>query len=622
MNACMRSVAVCVAAAGSLEEMLSRLSSRTWHPTALLTEGRYNEIASILSGNFTTHKEYLSLRAKYEHDTLNGVTTLFLWRNAHAKKAVSGRHVAKKKKLDAAAAVATEEAPDTSSSDDDSEAKEEEGDKRSGIPCLSTAAAIAGATGMGIEMPQQARLVRKMLPRISNIRNILHDAHGATAHPGVERLYKRIRDTVEGVTRDLCAAFVRQCPGCAALKLPSKPRPLVVALQTLRFAQLMQLDCMSFVDLRSGSPVTYVVLHVQCHFTKWSELVLIPNKEQETVAITLWRIFLRIGSPEVLQSDNGGEFVNVCVDKLLDAMTTAAGTPIRFIHGRPYHPASQGSVERGNGVLRSCLQQLCAVSEHEEIEFSDLLAMAQWNMNTHYHRSIGQSSYQLVYNRVPPASMGMCRISLDHSMHIAEAEPPAAAEGQLSQASQSQSPGSHCAAAATAAATVAHADNSNAGRINTARYKASWLALINKKRWDETYQCGELAWLQLERSGHHSSIAKKLPVQLCIIISVHSHSMYSVFTVHGLLESHFHACMLAKTPVGLQRPHELGVQPMDVLAEYSAENRTLLSTNALCNIISPPSSKPDEYHANFVATAAANKHQSATVKLIVSRKRK
>ena len=52
-----------------------------------------------------------------------------------------------------------------------------------------------------------------------------------------------------------------------------------------------------------------------------------------------------VGPPKVLQSDNGGEFMK-CVADLCKALH------IKIIKGSPYHPQSQGKVERSHRSLR------------------------------------------------------------------------------------------------------------------------------------------------------------------------------------------------------------------------------------------------------------------------------
>ena len=57
--------------------------------------------------------------------------------------------------------------------------------------------------------------------------------------------------------------------------------------------------------------------------------------------------------PYILQSDNGREFVNKVVRNLLidwDGLCT--------INGRPRHPQSQGTVERGNREVEKMIGNL------------------------------------------------------------------------------------------------------------------------------------------------------------------------------------------------------------------------------------------------------------------------
>lgn len=72
-------------------------------------------------------------------------------------------------------------------------------------------------------------------------------------------------------------------------------------------------------------------------FTRFLWLRALPDKAACTVAKELYHIYLEFGPPVILQSDQGSEFKGVV--KLL---CSHCGT--RLIHGRPYHPQSQGKV--------------------------------------------------------------------------------------------------------------------------------------------------------------------------------------------------------------------------------------------------------------------------------------
>ncbi|XP_047499488.1 uncharacterized protein LOC125045932 [Penaeus chinensis] len=61
------------------------------------------------------------------------------------------------------------------------------------------------------------------------------------------------------------------------------------------------------------------------------------------VAFQLVDIFLLMGAPAVLQSDNGSEFTSRVIAELKEMWPS-----LTMVHGKPRHPQSQGSVERAN----------------------------------------------------------------------------------------------------------------------------------------------------------------------------------------------------------------------------------------------------------------------------------
>lgn len=96
------------------------------------------------------------------------------------------------------------------------------------------------------------------------------------------------------------------------------------------------------------------VLVVSDYFTKWTEAFALPDHRAQTVAeVLVTQVFLRLGTPLILHSDQGPEFrselmKNLCW--LLDVKMTKTA---------PYHPRSDGQVERFNRTLLAMLSKLC-----------------------------------------------------------------------------------------------------------------------------------------------------------------------------------------------------------------------------------------------------------------------
>lgn len=68
------------------------------------------------------------------------------------------------------------------------------------------------------------------------------------------------------------------------------------------------------IDLIGPLPLTKsgnsYIITCSDYFTKWPEAAAIPNKSANTVAKFLYQLITRHGSPVIIQSDQGREFVN------------------------------------------------------------------------------------------------------------------------------------------------------------------------------------------------------------------------------------------------------------------------------------------------------------------------
>ena len=88
----------------------------------------------------------------------------------------------------------------------------------------------------------------------------------------------------------------------------------------------------------------------QDHLTKFIVIRPLTSKRVAEVAYQLIDIFLLFGAPHILQSDNGSKFTAQIISDLKEL-----GPDIVIVHGKPDHPQSQGSVERANYTLKTCL---------------------------------------------------------------------------------------------------------------------------------------------------------------------------------------------------------------------------------------------------------------------------
>ena len=89
----------------------------------------------------------------------------------------------------------------------------------------------------------------------------------------------------------------------------------------------------------------------QDHLIKFIVLRSLKRKTAEEVAQTVMEIFCLIGSPHILQSDNGREFKNINLARMIRELSPGC----KIVHGKPRHPESEGSVERANREIKKVL---------------------------------------------------------------------------------------------------------------------------------------------------------------------------------------------------------------------------------------------------------------------------
>jgi len=98
-------------------------------------------------------------------------------------------------------------------------------------------------------------------------------------------------------------------------------------------------------------------------------------------------IYTRDRQPEILLTDNGGEFIL----KIMVALHIKRGIELR--HGSPYKPSTQGAIESRNHTLKWILRNLladCNQNKHsiKFLQFSDLLNRANVAMDHELHCTI------------------------------------------------------------------------------------------------------------------------------------------------------------------------------------------------------------------------------------------
>ena len=111
-----------------------------------------------------------------------------------------------------------------------------------------------------------------------------------------------------------------------------------------------------------------------------------------------------MGAPLILQSDNGREFKNKHLFKVLNDNFPST----RIIHGKPRHPETQGSVERANQDIKRHFTAM--MLEKGSNSWVDFVRQVQYTKNTSYHTTLDITPFQALFHRKP--SLGLAELGV------------------------------------------------------------------------------------------------------------------------------------------------------------------------------------------------------------------
>ena len=154
------------------------------------------------------------------------------------------------------------------------------------------------------------------------------------------------------------------------------------------------LECIA-MDILGPLPTTVrgnkYILVVGEYFTKWTEAYPIPDSEATTVAKILVNEFIcRFGVPEQLHTDQGRNFESTLIKQICRLLG------VRKTRTTPYHPQSDGMVERFN---RTLLSLLSIAAEESEEDWDLKLPTILMAYRSSIHESTGETPFTLMFGR-------------------------------------------------------------------------------------------------------------------------------------------------------------------------------------------------------------------------------
>lgn len=223
--------------------------------------------------------------------------------------------------------------------------------------------------------------------------NLCHDDPTA-GHLGRDKTLAKLSERYwwHGFRKDV-SRYVASCESCQRRKLPSiSPFTEIHPTQPPQAAfELIGLDHLGpFPKSQKGN--RFIIVAVD-HLTKWIELRAVPTTSANHIVEFLReQIVLRHGVPRTVLTDRGTPFSSRIFKH---EMVTHR---IHHAHSAPYHPQTNGLVERANRTIADILYAYVNAS-HDNWDV--YVPYASFALNTSQQASTTTTPFKLVYGRTP-----------------------------------------------------------------------------------------------------------------------------------------------------------------------------------------------------------------------------
>ena len=191
----------------------------------------------------------------------------------------------------------------------------------------------------------------------------LHN-HSMAGHLGIAKTLKKVQKRFYWPgQRRMIEDWCKTCEACAAMK--SQPKSYQAPLQSdtcMSGVPMQRIEMGILGPLPETEQQNKYILVVSDYFTKWTESYPMKNMEAKTIEEQLVSSFIcRYGVPYYTHTDQGKNFESSLISEIcqLLGMTKTRTTP--------YHPQSDGLVERFNRTLLNMLSIFCQDNERTGI---------------------------------------------------------------------------------------------------------------------------------------------------------------------------------------------------------------------------------------------------------------
>src|SRR5688572_10771461 len=244
-----------------------------------------------------------------------------------------------------------------------------------------------------------------VLPKERRIK-VLELAHDSVfgGHLGEEKTKERIK--LSFVWPKMRRDIVKFCKSCEKCQL--KARSLVmdrvpitpIPREETAFKRIT-MDCIGPIEPVSTAGHKYCLCIVDS-CTRWPTVFLLKSLTAKAVCDALMELFMNVGVPSVITSDQGTNFTANLTREYLNLM----GCSPRF--DTPGHPEAAGLVERWNQTFKKMIHHVIIDNPRR---WHKIIPFAVWAVREVPNSTTGIAPYMLVYGKIPRGPLAILKES-------------------------------------------------------------------------------------------------------------------------------------------------------------------------------------------------------------------
>ncbi len=234
-----------------------------------------------------------------------------------------------------------------------------------------------------------------MLPR-ALVPLCLQYFHEGLGHPWSKRTLASIMTKYywKNISKDV-ADHCHRCHHCMRRKADKATRaqpPPQTGETPSRPMQIVHVDLIT--DMPKTTMGNTIISVCVCAMTGWLTIQAHAARDAETIAKHLIEdFFYKYGYPEVMKTDNGGEFRNGTMRAIQHLLH------IRSALTTPYNSQANGKVEKRNSTIYDILSTFCSSNEGNQRRWDEFLPVVSWAYNTTVNNATGFTPFRAMFGR-------------------------------------------------------------------------------------------------------------------------------------------------------------------------------------------------------------------------------